>query len=90
MLFLIEVLFLTALQQKRSDQMMTHRDAVLGMLGQYLKGIHTIIIIAFKRTNELTEFIDYQKLGHIWLTKCIHYCELFSLIQSTLLNKQNI
>ena len=39
MLLLIEVLFLTALQQKRSDQVMTHRDAVLGMLGQYLKGI---------------------------------------------------
>lgn len=32
-----QILF-TALQQKRSEQVMTHREVVLEMLGQYLKG----------------------------------------------------
>lgn len=36
---MIEIwIYFTALQQKRSDQVTTHRDTVLEMLGQYLKG----------------------------------------------------
>jgi len=46
---LIEALFLTAFQQKRSDQVMTHRDAVLAMLGEYLKGK----LLTSKKTRNL-------------------------------------
>ena len=51
--------FLTALQQKRSDQVMTHREAVLGMLGLYLKGeipsfLRFVRITRFMESNEAT------------------------------------
>lgn len=59
----IEALKSEALQHKRSDQVMTHRDAVLGMLGQYLKVVCRLY--SEQRAIRVKRVVDKKRISRL-------------------------
>lgn len=61
--FAIQSLKAEALQQKRSDQVMTHREAVLGMLGQYLKVVCKLY--SEQRAIRVKRVVDKKRISRL-------------------------
>ena len=76
---LIKALFLTAFLQKRSDQVMTHRDAVLAMLGEYLKG--NLLTSKMNRNLKNEQYLSIPQLI-LFITCCLCFGQ-FEVEQGT-------